>query len=342
VVSQVALEDFLADKSVPILDTRAPLEYRHGHIPGAVSFPLFDDDERAVIGTLYKRKGRREAVLKGLEIVGPKLSGFVTTAEALSNDNRLRVHCWRGGMRSASMAWLLDTAGFEVAVLKGGYRAFRNSMLAAVEARNKFVVIGGYTGSRKTEVLWELEKLGQNVVDLEKLAAHKGSAFGALGQPVAPANEQFQNNALLEIWEKPNSEVIWLEDESPQIGSVWIPQPLVVKMATAPLIWLQVPLEERVQHLVHQYGKADLPGLTASFAKITKRLGGQNVQIAIDAINAGDLATAAQIALRYYDKAYLHSFARKRQVPNFSIEASLLTPLEIAQQIILWKQQNTD
>ena len=160
--------------------------YASGHIPGAHNIPLFTNEERAIIGTLYVQVGKDPAVERGLELVGPKLADFVRQARELSAGKPLFLYCWRGGMRSGSMAWLFRTAGFKTFLLKGGYKAYRRSFIDLLDKYPwKIVVLGGPTGCGKTEILHRLQEKGQQVIDLEGLAHHKGSAFGALGEPRA-------------------------------------------------------------------------------------------------------------------------------------------------------------
>jgi len=192
---RISIEDFLPRRhEVLLLDVRTPGEYAQGHIPGAVSFPLFTNEERAEVGTLYKQESPQVAMERGLELVGPKMAGFVRRARELAGGRDVIVHCWRGGKRSGSMGWLLSTAGMRVQTLEGGYKAWRRYILERLENPPwRFIILSGKTGSGKTDILQELKSLGAQVVDLEALACHRGSAFGALGQPEQPSAEHFAN-----------------------------------------------------------------------------------------------------------------------------------------------------
>jgi tRNA 2-selenouridine synthase len=180
-VKQLSVEEFLEKaQSLPIVDVRSPGEYDHAHIPGAVSIPLFDNDERALVGTKYKNAGKDSAVLLGLDLVGPKLAGFVKQSKKLNPQHKeVLVHCWRGGMRSGSFAWLLDTAGLTASTLVGGYKAYRNAVLSAFAEPRNLIILGGKTGSGKTDILKELARQGEQIIDLEGLAHHKGSTATA-------------------------------------------------------------------------------------------------------------------------------------------------------------------
>ena len=176
----------------PVLDVRSPSEFRKGHIPGALSLPLFSDEERAEVGTLYKQSSRQEAIKKGLEIVGPKMRGFIEACEAIGGST-FNLYCWRGGMRSDSMAWLLERYGFEVSLLEGGYKAYRNAMMQDFAIPLHLKMLTGFTGSGKTDVLQAMQELGVQIIDLEGLAQHQGSSFGNQLTTGQPTTEMFQN-----------------------------------------------------------------------------------------------------------------------------------------------------
>ncbi|MEO8590067.1 MAG: tRNA 2-selenouridine(34) synthase MnmH [Flavobacteriales bacterium] len=294
------------ETTTPMIDVRSPGEFARGHIPGAHSLPLFSDEERAVVGTLYKQQGRDAAVLEGLRIVGPKLASIVEQARALAPDGRIRVHCWRGGERSGSVAWLLDKAGFaEVITLKRGYKAFRNHVLASFDAPLPLIILGGYTGSGKTEILHALRALGEQVVDMEGLANHRGSSFGALGLPPQPTTEHFENLLWNDLRALDRSRTIWLEDESIMIGRAKVPDGVFGQLRAARVLFIDMPQDMRAQRLVKDYGAVPKAELADAINRIGKRLGPQHCKAALEALEAGDLHTAALTALTYYDKAYL-------------------------------------
>jgi tRNA 2-selenouridine synthase len=215
-----------------IIDVRSPDEYAHAHIPNAFSLPLFTNEERAEIGTTYKQQSREAAIKLGLPFFGNKMQNMIEQVEGWAasyektNGNKptILVHCWRGGMRSAAVSWLLDLYGFKTEQLSGGYKAYRNWVLAQFEKNYSMKVLGGFTGSGKTEILLQLQKSKIPVIDLEGLAHHKGSAFGALGQHEQTSQEQFENNlagALFHI--SATHPCFWIEDESQRIGTNMLP-----------------------------------------------------------------------------------------------------------------------
>jgi tRNA 2-selenouridine synthase len=301
----LSVTKFLEDaRKAPVLDVRSPGEFLLGHIPGAINMPLFTNEERAAVGTIYKQSGNEMAVIRGLEYVGPKMADFVKEAKKIAPDGRILVHCWRGGMRSGSMAWLFETSGLKTGVLKGGYKSFRNHVLESFTAKYDFHVVGGETGSGKTEILHALAKKGEQIIDLEELAHHRGSSFGSIGQSAQPRPEQFENDLFEALQKVDPSRRIWIEDESRSIGRVFIPGPIWEMKISAPCYRVRLPFEVRVQRLVKDYGNFPKEILAEATLRIQKRLGGLATKQAIESLENGDLAETARITLRYYDKAY--------------------------------------
>ncbi|MBU6342532.1 MAG: tRNA 2-selenouridine(34) synthase MnmH, partial [Bacteroidetes bacterium] len=272
-----------------ILDVRSPGEFAQGHIPGAISFPLFSDAERAAVGTCYKQKGPEQALELGLQFVGPKMAGFVHDAKALAPARKLGVHCWRGGKRSQSMAWLLRTAGLDVITLEGGYKAYRQYIRSQFETIPlKLFVLGGRTGSGKTKILKAMAQMGAQVLDLEGLAHHKGSAFGFIGELEQPTVEQFENDVYAALQPLDLQKPVWVENESRSIGRVFIPDGLWLKIKAAPLYNIEIPHTTRVQHLIEDYANAPMIDLVQAFHKIDRKLGGQHLKAALEALEQGD------------------------------------------------------
>ena len=304
----------LAEK-YPVFDVRTPAEYHNGHIPDAVNLPLFSDDERIVIGTLYKQKGRDPAILKGLEFVGPKMRELVEKVQAIAPDGTALLHCWRGGMRSQSVAWLLDTAGLNVFVLKDGYKAFRRFALNAFELPRQIYILSGATGSGKTEILQHLKSMGEQVIDLEGLAHHKGSSFGAIGELPQPRQQHFENQLAMAWRNLDPNRPVWLEDESRRIGACSIPPPMWRQMRETTVFFLDMPVGLRVQRLLKDYGEFDPRELAAAIERLKKRLGGQNTRLALDALDAGNLSECAALLLtNYYDKAYRFGLSQRDEM----------------------------
>lgn len=302
------------------IDVRSPGEFKEGHIPAAVSMPLLSDAERTQTGITYKQKGRDAAVQQALIWVGPKMSAFVARARSLSAGRPILLYCWRGGMRSHSMAWLLQQAGLDVSVLSGGYRNWRRYIYDVLAIWGKWVVIGGPTGSGKTKLLHALRALGEQVLDLESLANHRGSAFGALGLPPQPGNEQFIGDMGQALSQMNKSRRIWVEDESSMIGSLHLPEVVVGRLTTSAFVYLQTDPVRRIRELVEEYGQQPRTELENSFRKITRKIGGQYLNQALQALKDERLDEAAGIALRYYDKAYAQSLATRHPQGGLQVE----------------------
>lgn len=303
--TSVNIQEFLElSEQYPILDVRSPGEYEYAHISGAHSLPLFSDEERAIVGTAYKQVSRESAVNKGLSFFGPKMKVLADDAKKINSGNTFLVHCWRGGMRSASVAWLLELYGFKVYLLRGGYKSFRRMVLESFSEERKVLILGGKTGSAKTLILKEFASLGEQVVDLEQLAHHKGSSFGALGEKPQPTQEMFENELFFRLYKTDKDKIVWLEDESGMIGSRLIPKVFFEKMRVGRTFFLDIPFGVRLQYLTEEYGKFAAEDLKDAIRRITKKLGGVETTIALEAIDNGDNKTAFEICLKYYDKTY--------------------------------------
>ncbi len=302
------IRDLLPDvRQYQIIDVRSPGEFHTGHIPGAINIPLFADEERARVGTLYTQQSPQAALDEGLRIAGSKLADYLDdlTTRIVPGKETI-IHCWRGGKRSEAMQWLFNFSGHPMSRLKGGYKAYRQSFLEYFASTPlQLNILGGSTGSGKTEILYALSNLGQQVIDLEKIARHKGSAFGTIGEGTQLPNEQFENNLYEAFLKCDETKPIWLENESRSIGRNHIPETLWWKMRGSVLYSIDVNRDVRLDRVIQYYSHdTDVEILKEAFIKIKKRLGGLDFQKAMKALDEHDLRTAADIALKYYDKTY--------------------------------------
>ncbi len=300
-------------KSFPVIDVRSPKEFKEGHLPGAVNLPLFSDEERAVVGTLYKKQGKDKAVLKGLEIVGPKMAFFAQEGMRLSVCGKAFLHCWRGGMRSESMAWLFEKVGLECCVLKGGYKAYRAYCVEQMAHINSLVVLKGFTGSGKTEILKELRCRGEQVIDLENIARHRGSSFGGIGQAPQPTTQQFQNDLFHALSELSLNRPVWVEGESKSIGRVYVPDVFWELMQNARVVEIVVPFAVRVSRLLREYAALDALEMEVAILRLQKRLGHERTMKILDFFRAKDYENAASLLLAYYDKTYKYADSNYKQ-----------------------------
>ncbi len=324
-INQITVSEFLdLARIFRVIDVRSEKEFLQGHIPGALNLPLFNNEERAIVGILYKKSGREASVLKGLEFTGPKLTDFVKQVHKFTGQKKLLIYCWRGGMRSESMAWLFQVAGYEVSVLKNGYKAYRHFIREDLSQPANIIILGGLTGSGKTELLHLLGNMGEQVLDIENLACHKGSVFGGFGQPDQPTNEQFENN-IYDNWRKFNlAKPVWIEDESRMIGDVSIPDPLVEQMSRSFMIKVETDKKHRLHRLVSEYSGVEIHDLQSAILKISEKLGGTNTKKALAALGIGDFEIVASLALSYYDKTYEHSVLKRenQNILTVSIESN--------------------
>ncbi len=316
-IKRISIDEFLETKqNLIILDVRSPLEFDHAHIPNAVNTPLFTNEERKIVGTLYKQEGKHAAIKTGLGFFGVKMKHYVENVESIYKINstkKILVHCWRGGMRSAAIAWLLDLYGFEVRVLNRGYKEYRTWSLCQFEKSYNFKILGGFTGSSKTELLAEIKKNNNATIDLEFLANHKGSAFGGIGQPNQPSQEMFENLLAKELYQNSmhSNKPIWIEDESQRIGRVNLPHSLWKQIRKSPLYFIDIPFEKRAAYILQQYGTLNIDLLITATERISKRLGPNETKICINYLKENKITEAIKILLSYYDKGYVKAMNQR-------------------------------
>ena len=361
-IKKITVTEFLQKASLhPVLDVRSPGEFIHAHIPGAFSLPLFSDEERKIVGTAYKQQGKQRAIKLGLDFFGVKMKGMVEEVENLTAKNiknvsdgngakppsgppvpertgglgAVVIHCWRGGMRSAGVAWLLDLYGYEVYTLVGGYKAYRNWVLQQFEKEYDCKILGGYTGSGKTDLLKQLQKNNQPVLDLEGIASHKGSAFGALGQPTQPTQEMFENILAIAL-NKFHHTNFYVEDESQRIGVLNIPNVFWKKMRTKPVYFIDIPFEQRLDYITEEYGGHEKEKLVNAIIRIQKRLGPLETKTAISFLIENNYKECFKILLHYYDKYYLKGLNNRENISALlnKIECSAVDTISNTEKIL--------
>jgi tRNA 2-selenouridine synthase len=287
-----------------IIDVRSEAEFQRGHVPGAVNIPLMRNDERVIIGTIYKQEGRDPAVAKGYELLGPRFAELYDTFKTITNGKAPLFYCWRGGLRSQISSTIMEWGGFQVFLLKGGYKAYRNMVQKKLAVPRKYILLGGMTGVGKTEILELLRAEGFPVLNLEALANHKGSALGSLGMPEQPSVEMFENLLWHDISRLADSSIVITENESRKIGFCILPDPLWNQMLEADLIEIEVPHEIRVKRLIEEYAHFDPEILAEKTEKLRKRMGGLLCQQAQTAILEGRKEEWVSLLMNYYDKSY--------------------------------------
>lgn len=293
----------------PLYDVRSPGEFLQGTIPNSINLSLFSDSERREVGTVYKQKSPKLAFLLGLKFAGPKLASF---AEEALQYPEVRVFCFRGGQRSGSMKWLFQSSGVSAITLKGGYKAFRHFVLEVFQKNYNFSILGGLTGSGKTEKLQQLKKEGHQIIDLEALTKHRGSVFGNLEAITQPTTESFENALACALYRLNPKEPIWIEDESRMIGSCKIPDGIFSQMIQAPITLLEITKNERLNRLVADYGTFPKTALIQAVHCLVKKLGNVKTKEIITFIEDGDLLKAASLLLDYYDTAYYKNLEKRK------------------------------
>lgn len=353
----------LADFSSPrllCLDVRSPSEFATGHIPGAVNLPLFSDDERAVVGTTYAKQGRYAAIRAGLGYTGVKLPEMldVVAKHGRKPGDQVLVHCWRGGMRSGSVAWLLSLCGFKVTTLSGGYRSFRRWCKVCVGnaqagAPTRVAVLGGCTGVGKTAVLHELRARGHQILDLEGHANHRGSAFGSVGLPPQPSNEAYENILASAVRRVDPRRPLWIEHEDMHVGKNMVPPGILSWVRNAPrggLLLLDMTQELRVQRLVEDYCSEEklshedwvnnlkdcITGqrTTRPGGGLSKRLGPVKVKQALQLLDEGRWSEVAAMMLDYYDKLYLKWASESRSASVVNVHCPTADAADNAQRVL--------
>jgi len=319
----ISLEEFFElRKTLPILDARSESEFDQSHIPSSINLPILNDGERKIVGTIYKNKGSEEAVLKGFELVGPRFHIIMQEALARFPEKKIITYCWRGGMRSQIISWLLTMAGFQVYRIKGGYKTYRTFTFEQAKKPVKLTVLGGKTGGGKTLLLHHLAKKGEAILDLEHLANHKGSTFGGIGLGKQPSVEQFENLLAEELILLEESQNIWVENESRKIGKVILPDSFYHQLITAPMIEIERSTAERIKHIKEEYAYLPKDELKQAVIRIGKKLGGLRLKQALDAIDKGDHPSWIENMLLYYDKTYTFDIERhpRERIDVISLE----------------------
>ncbi len=315
----------------PLIDVRSPSEYYKGHMPNSINIPLFDNEERAIVGKVYKKNGRELAVRQGLVFVERKIETILNSIfEYIENykfsihqnkleNSHIRVYCARGGMRSLSIGWLLEKFKYNIILLRGGYKNYRRWIIESFSNKYNLIVIGGKTGSGKTKLLKLLEKNEYQTVDLEGLASHRGSTFGGLGMKEQPTNEHFENMIAEKLISFKKDEPIFLEAESANIGKCKVPHELFNQMKSSKRIEIIRSESNRIDELISTYSIFKQNELEESILRIKKRLGPQRTKIAVKSIRERKWDVVCKTVLEYYDKCYEYEKIGKENIKNIDL-----------------------
>ncbi|QRN86514.1 tRNA 2-selenouridine(34) synthase MnmH [Clostridia bacterium] len=292
------------------VDVRSPKEFMEDHIPGAVNLPILDDDQRKIVGTLYKQQGKEEASKKGVELVLPVLGGKLEQLRQLENQGTLVLYCWRGGLRSKSMSDLAAAAGIEVKRIKGGYKEYRKYVMQEFEQLKlpPFYSLYGLTGTGKTEIIEILEKRGVYTLNLEKYANHRGSVFGSVGLGEQPSQKHFDSVLLRELQQIPVDAPTIIEGESSRIGKLFIAKNVFTHLLNSNKILVYDSVENRAKRIIKEYTKIQSnEELIQAVSFLGRRIGKQKVNQFVEAIEKEEYQQVVEeLLIKYYDPLYNH------------------------------------
>lgn len=322
----ITISDLLTLKEKQVytmIDVRSPKEFKEATIPGSINIPVFNDEERAEVGTIYKQVGKEAAMEKGLAIFSKKLPAFI--AEFNKIDTPMTVFCWRGGMRSKTAATVLDLMGIRANRLTGGIRAYRRWVVKYLETEKfhpELLVLNGYTGSGKTVILKKLLEKGYPVIDLEKMAGHRGSIFGQIG--LTPSNQKkFDSVLVTEMLKYEDERIVFIEGESKRIGRVYLPDVIFEKKERGLQIFIDLPLEERVKNIIEEYEPWSNPDrFQEAFRYIKKKIHTPAAKQIESHLENGEFEPAVKLLLEYYyDPRYEHSASHFQESQKMTIQA---------------------
>lgn len=334
-IKQITITDVI-DRSFDVLliDVRTPNEFEQFHIPGAINIPLFSNEERAVVGTLFKQESPQVAIDRGLELVAPKLPEMYKQVKAHYQKKRdIVVYCWRGGMRSRSVATFMDMMGIPCKQLTGGIRAFRKRITSDLEEvfapkETPFVVLEGLTGTRKTDMLLKLQEEGYPVIDLEGLANHRGSIFGAVGKK-EKSQKAFEKDLWLRLRELGDVSYYLIEGESRRLGRIMLPDFIVKGKEKGVRLVTQYPFQKRVEAIYAEYNPStQREELYQAFQHLKRYLTPSLIEEMEDAFAAeDDHRIIARLLESYYDPKYEHSHSENEgeqiHIPFETLEEGL-------------------
>jgi tRNA 2-selenouridine synthase len=314
-----------------VIDVRSPAEFAEDHLPGALNWPVLDDEQRRIVGTLYVQDSALAARKVGATMVARNIAAHVERwVQDKPREWQPLVYCWRGGQRSGSLAWFLDQIGFRTAKLQGGYKAFRalvRDELAALPARFTFTVLAGRTGSGKTRLLQALREAGAQVLDLEAIACHRGSVLGGLPDTPQPSQKAFDTQLWHALRSLDAVRPVFVESESKKVGALQLPDALVARMREhGRVLRVEMPDDARVQLLLEEYGffAQDPERFCALLDPLVELQGKERVQRWQAMARAGDWAALFALLMReHYDPLYERSMKR-----NFlGLERAQVVPL---------------
>lgn len=307
-VKFIEIEEAL-NKDLHFIDVRSPQEFKEDTIPGAVNVPLLDDDERRQVGIVYKNEGSDQAKLLGLRLIAHRLPQLV---EEISKWPSPAVFCWRGGLRSKSVVTLLNLMGVDAYMVQGGYKSYRSIVMGYLDSdaveEPKYVMLHGLTGVGKTEILQELVSLGENVLDFEGMANHRGSVFGSIGLGSQPGQKAFESKIVDTLRRIDINKPVFVECESRRVGKLLIPEKLFQRVQAGKPVLVIDSVEGRTRRILKEYMSnpdTELKDFAEAIQHLEKRLGWRKVEQLTDSLSRGEYSEIVEyLLLEYYDPLY--------------------------------------
>lgn len=305
-MEEITFEESLRLINPLYVDVRAPIEYNEDHIPGAINLPIFNDEERKEVGTLYKMAGREDAIKRGTEIGGRRISDIVNSL-TLNSDRKIIIYCARGGMRSGAVASLISSLGMETYRIKDGYKAFRKFVMESLTSQKikpGIFVLQGLTGAGKTEILKTLP----NSVDLEGMAGHRSSLFGGIGLK-QNTQKHFETLLWYRLEQLEDEPYVIFEGESRKVGNLHIPENIFRQMREASSIYIDTPIERRIEIIKKEYtGFNEDEKILSTVSSLRSKLGSKKTDALTEFFNKGDINEFIRLLLLdYYDLLYRHT-----------------------------------
>lgn len=332
---KITVEEALNMEDKIFIDVRSPLEFMEGSIPGAINIPILDNDERVVVGVTYKQTSPEEAKIKGIEYASAKLSSIYNEIFLLTKKYKnIVLFCWRGGLRSATVSSFLGSLGMNIFQLEGGYKQYRKHVIEYFDKdqfKHSFIVLHGYTGVGKTEILEKLKKLNIPVLNLEQLVKNSGSVFGSICyQDEKPITQKMFDALAFETLRLSNSKYIIVESEGQRLGGISLPEGLFQSIVRGKHILINTSIENRIERLVNDYvdniSNCDTL-LENAILNLKKRIGLEKVNQCIGWIKEKKYdKIARELIIEYYDPLYIHSIKKYNytmKINYISIEDAL-------------------
>ncbi len=303
-----------------IIDVRSPSEFAEDHVPGAINLYVLNDEERKIVGTLYKQESPFKAKKVGAALISRNIAHWLETYLAdKGKDYHPLVYCWRGGQRSMGMATILSRIDWHTHLIQGGYKHYRAQVREALETQGKalkLVVVAGLTGTAKTVILKELARRGEQVIDLEGLANHRGSLLGQEPERPQPSQKYFESLLAQEIAHFDPQRITWIESESNKIGQLHCPEALWKNMRQSQTVHIEAPLEQRVRHLLDEYHffTRDADALKQKLGFLRSLRGDEQLQRWYSQIDAGQWESFVEdMLVNHYDLSYTQSINRDKR-----------------------------